>query len=328
MAGDLNATLVPATGALLEEILDETYPLWGEGLSRAASGRYNRAQLKTAWGSAHLRRVALVSPDGGLLSTAKRYDLHARLHGRRVRALGIGAVFTPARLRGRRLALALLERLLETARQEGFGLALLFSAIGSDYYRRVGFEAVPLEQLSLDVHPARGAPAVLVRAGTDRDSRFLADMHEARAQASRWPFALERNEEFITFAIARRRLLAGLGPPGLRELEFFVVDEADRPAAYAVLLNTRGSRMLCECGDRDPSGARVGALLQSLRARTPHERPSFIRAWLPPGFHPPQIDIVRVERPSVTLMLAPVQPGASIPRLEVQDVMYWLGDVV
>jgi hypothetical protein len=46
-----------------------------------------------------------------------------------------------------------------------------------------------------------------------------------------------------------------------------------------------------ECGDRDASGARVGALLQALIAREPVERRPTIRAWLPPRFLPPQVTI-------------------------------------
>src|SRR5450759_4348980 len=86
--------VVAATGDLLEEILDETYPMWGEGLERAAYSKYNQAQLATPWGATHLRRVALMD-EGRLLATAKRYDLTARVDGQVVRMLGLGAVFTP-----------------------------------------------------------------------------------------------------------------------------------------------------------------------------------------------------------------------------------------
>ena len=58
--GGMAIEVVPATGDLLERILDDTFPIWGEGLDRAAYARYNRAQLATPWGATHLRRVALV----------------------------------------------------------------------------------------------------------------------------------------------------------------------------------------------------------------------------------------------------------------------------
>jgi len=42
-------------------------------------------------------------------------------------------------------------------------------------------------------------------------------------------------------------------------------------------------------GDRDPSGARVGAILQALIAREPVQHRPTIRAWLPHGFVAPQV---------------------------------------
>src|SRR5512140_1605605 len=129
----MDRTIVPATGALLEDILAQSYDIWGEGLSRAAYARFNRAQAESPWGAAHLERVALVL-SGRLLCTAKCYDLRARLDGRAVRVLGIGAVFTPPYLRGQGFAPDLIHGLLERGRRDGYDLALLFSAIGADYY--------------------------------------------------------------------------------------------------------------------------------------------------------------------------------------------------
>ena len=170
---------------------------------------------------------------------------------------------------------------------------------------------------------------MLVRAGDDQDVRFLVEMHDARAAASTWRFALERDADLIHYGIARKRLLAGLGPPGLRHVDYFVADEGGRPAAYALLLGSNGGRMLCECGDRDPTGARVGALLQALVARTPADRPQPIRAWLPPGFRPPQIDLLQPERATVTMMMRSLRADAAIePPLATGEVMYWLADVV
>ena len=69
-------TVTVADPAVHEQILDLTYPLWGEGLTRQAYGAWNRGQMSTPWGRTHLERVALV--DGGqLLSSAKRYDFDA-----------------------------------------------------------------------------------------------------------------------------------------------------------------------------------------------------------------------------------------------------------
>src|SRR5687768_17996216 len=71
--------LILAEGAVLERILRESHDIWSDSLSRPAYDRFNAAQMRTAWGSRRLRRVALVDDRGDLLSSAKRYDLDARL---------------------------------------------------------------------------------------------------------------------------------------------------------------------------------------------------------------------------------------------------------
>src|ERR671915_1846037 len=109
--------LVSATGAVLEAILSDTYEIWHDGLSSTAYPRFWTGQLKTAWGSAHLNRVALV--DGSkVLSSAKRYDFSARIEGRIRRVLGIGAVFTSPGRRGQGGAQRLIELMLEAAEAE------------------------------------------------------------------------------------------------------------------------------------------------------------------------------------------------------------------
>src|SRR5262245_12410866 len=161
-------------GPYLQQVLDHSYPLWHEGLSRPAYGRYYAGQLATPWGRHHLQRFALVDR-GDVLASAKLYSLDASLDGRPARVAGIGALFTSPAHRGRGHAAALVERLLERAAADGADMALLFSIIGADYYARLGFEPVATPDLALRVmeDERRGAPMTLVRAGEDRD---LADV--------------------------------------------------------------------------------------------------------------------------------------------------------
>ena len=113
-----------------------------------------------------------------------------------------------------------------------------------------------------------------------------------RARAERYRFHLERDRDFVHFAIVRKRLLAGLGPAGDREVQFFVAEEGSSAVAYVVITVRGGGWVLEECGDRDPTGARVGAILQVLIARDPSAARPAITAWLPSDFRPPQIEIV------------------------------------
>jgi len=316
---------VPATGDLLERILDDTFPVWGERLDRAGYARYNRAQLGTPWGSAHLRRVALV--DGGrLLATAKRYSLVGRIDGRPVKILGLGAVFTPIAERGHGHAATLLRRLMDDAAAEGFGLALLFSEIDPRYYERLGFRRLPVNQVALSVRPGKhlGTPMIPLRSGDFGDLASLVEINAAQSDGYR--FALVRDADYIRQAITKKRLLAACGRPGHRTVEFLVVEEGGRAAAYAVLFEVGEFAMIGECGDRDPSGSRVGALLQAVIARDPSRRLR-LRAWWPTSFLPPQVDIVAHETAPVTMMLRPL--GRTVwpePALKAADIMWWHAD--
>jgi hypothetical protein len=81
-----------------------------------------------------------------------------------------------------------------------------------------------------------------------------------------------------------------------------------------------------ECGDRDPSGARVGAILQALIAREPMERRPVIRGW-PPGFVPPPVTIVSAT-PAAEVMLARFLTPTTIQlRLSRDDVLFWRSDI-
>src|SRR5580765_7862752 len=228
------ADLTIVEGPYLQQVLDHSYPVWHDGLSRASYGRYYAGQLATPWGRTHLQRLALVER-GEVLASAKLYTLDASLDGHRLRIAGIGALFTAPAHRGRGHARVLVERLQERSANEGATVALLFSIIGADYYAGLGFEPIATPDLSLRVieDTRRGAPMTLVRAGEDRDLPDVVAM--GRARAGRYRFHLERDRDFVHFAIVRKRLLAGLGPAGDREVQFFIAEEGASAVAYVVI---------------------------------------------------------------------------------------------
>ena len=315
--------VVLAEGQLLERILDVTFPIWHEGLSRKAYSQWNAAQMKTAWGRQHLQRFALVADDGTLLASAKRYRYDVRLDGREGWMCGIGAVVTPPEQRGRGYARELIQRLVQEARQSGALCAGLFSEIGSGFYERLGFRTIPLDEVTVIVRRKNGAPAMLVRAGEDRDLAALAAMHERRSADAR--LTLRRSASMIGYALAKKRLLAGLGRVGLRQLEFFVAEEGASAVAYVVLSVNANGWTLEEAGDRDPAGARLGGILQVLLEREPARQTPLIRAWWPRSFAvPPQIELTdRVDARDL-FMVRPLADVAIPTRPE--DVFYWRSD--
>ena len=317
--------LVPAEGWILDRILAESHAIWSDGLSRPAYAKYNAAQLRTAWGSQHLSRVALVDGED-VLASAKRYDLTVRVDGEVVRALGIGAVFTPELQRRRGYAGELIDRLMREAAADGAALAVLFSEIDPDYYARMGFFAIPRRELF--IHPrdgTRGAPAILVRAGEERDIPSVTAL--ARAMAASHRFALAPDEDFVRFGLSKKRLLAGLLDPHLLNVEFFIVEEGATAVAFAILTVTSEDVVLEMCGDRDPTGARVGALLQVLAARDPANPPSVMSGFLPPGWLPPQLDIEGGTPVKEVMMVKPLREDVLTRPLTSEEVLYWHGDL-
>lgn len=316
-------TVVPAEGALLDEILDKTFTIWNEGLVRPAYGQWNRAQVKTPWARTHLQRYASIDEGGRLLATAKQYRFDVRVGDREGWMCGIGAVFTPPEQRGHGHASSLVEELVTRAQRDGALLASLFSEIGAVFYERLGFTVIPLDEVTIAVNRKGGAPAMLVRGGEERDLEAVAAMHTVRSSSA--PFALRRDRPLVHYALSKKRLLAGLGPIGLRQLEFFVAEEGASAVAYVVLNVNANGWTLEEAGDRDPAGARLGAMLQVLLAREPSHHMPLIRAWWPRAFVvPPQIQLTDRSVPKDLFMVRPLS-DVRMPKTA-DDVFYWHAD--
>ena len=315
--------VVVAEGLLLERILDLTYPVWSEGLTRRAYGRWNIAQTRTAWGRDRLHRFALLDARGDLLATAKRYRFDMRLDGRDGWMCGFGAVFTPPERRGRGYSTQLLEALIDRSREEGALLASLFSEIGAAFYERLGFTTVPLDEATIEVRRKDGAPAMLVRAGEERDLPAIAALNDVRSAGVR--FSLRRDASLVAYALSKKRMLAGLGRPGLRNLEFFVAEEGASAVAYVILFENVHGWTLEEAGDRDPAGARLGAILQVLMAREPSQRTPLIRTWWPRSFPvPPQLELTERSDARDLFMVRRLADVATLSSAD--DVFYWRSD--
>jgi hypothetical protein len=319
------AAVVPAEGVILERVLEAEHAVSPEGLSREAFAKFDAARVKTAWGRHHQRRFALV--DGAtVLASATQYDLAAVLDQRPVRVCGLAAISTGPSGGNAAHARELVDHLLDRAARDGDAIALLFSDLGQQ--NQAGFAVIPMTEVELRVTESsrRGAPMTLIRGGEERDLAAIVAMGRIRAVPFR--FHLDRDVDFVQYAITKKRLLAGLGQAGARQLHFFIAEEGTTAAAYVVVSIVGGTWTIEECGDRDPSGARVGAILQALIARKPVEARPTIRAWLPRGFVPPQVTIVSEMPATEVLMVRSLGSTAVQPPLSGADVLYWRGDVL
>jgi hypothetical protein len=319
-------TLVQAEGAVLQRILATTPLVACGGLSREAFAKYDAAQAKTPWALQHRRRFALMHANE-VLASAERYDLIGTLDRQPVTICGIAAVLDHEADDKGGYGGVLVERLLETATREGADLALLFHSADPASPVPDGFAVVPTIDVELTVTESSryGAPMTLVRGGEDRDLDAIVAMGRARADSFR--FALDRNVDLIKHALIRKRLLAGLGVAGMRQLEFVIAEEGIAAAAYIAISIVGGTWTIEECGDRDATGARVGAILQALIAREPAESRPAIRGWLPPGFRPPQVVIADARAAPPLLLARALSSRVRDVHLSAPDMMYWRSDL-
>ncbi len=317
------AIIIPVEGTILERVLETAHSISSEGLSRHAYAQLDAARLRTAWGRCHQRRLALVE-GGDVLASAKQYDLAAVLDHQPVRVCGIAEICPRPARDGH--ARELVDRLLAQAARDGAALALVFSD-RSDEQQLAGFDVIRMTDAEIRVAESsrRGAPMALIRGGEERDLAAIVAMGQVRASAFR--FHLERDVDFVHHAIMKKRLLAGLGTAGARQLHFFIAEEGITAAAYVVISIVGGMWTIEECGDRDPSGARVGAILQALIAREPVERRPTIRAWLPRGFVPPQVTIESAKPSTAVMMVRSLGTMEVRPSLSGDDVLYWRSDI-
>lgn len=294
--------------------------------ARLLERRLHAAQMKTAWGGRHQRSFALAEGDE-ILASATQYDLTAVLDGRAVRVCAIAPVSRGTPCRGVSHGRELVELLLSRAARDGSEMALLFSQTGVADDVGDGFQTIHLIDVTLDVaqSPRHGAPMTMVRGGEERDLAAIVAMGRARAEPFR--FHLDRDVDFVRHALVTKRLLAGLGPADARQLQFFIAEEGITAAAYVIVSVVGEAWTLEECGDRDGSGARVGALLQALIARAPMERRPTIHAWLPPRFLPPQVSITSAKPSAQTLRVRMLDANAVVPPLSSDDVLFWRSDL-
>ena len=105
------------------------------------------------WRPSHTRVIA---DAGRLVSALRIWDRRLHLGSTPVRMGGIGGVTTHPGHRGRGLATRLMRETAGHLRDDGYDLGLLFSAIPSRFYRRMGWASVPLMGFRAELRAAPG----------------------------------------------------------------------------------------------------------------------------------------------------------------------------
>jgi GNAT superfamily N-acetyltransferase len=134
--------------AYARDILPQTVALWAGKRDFQTYEAQTLAIARSGYGRRHYRTVGLFDGDVTVASF-KRYERVMHDGPRRIHALGIGAVFTPERLRGRGYASVMLGHALDQAKAGGFDVAYLFSDIRPQFYEPLGFKMLASREISL-----------------------------------------------------------------------------------------------------------------------------------------------------------------------------------
>ena len=276
------ASLTVARDDQLDSIYRESHALWGSGLPFEHYLGLWRELTDTQWARRHAGVYVWCDETGRMLSSVKLYRPELRVGDRVCRATIIGALFTPSALRGRGYASRLVQAALAHAREQTDPLALLFSDIGTQFYDRLGFRALPAEEqwgaLPTDPHPPAGwslrpktGPdlATMSRAHLDFcTSRPLAMIRDA----AHWTFLDVRSSRF--FERLNDRRLTYRQQIALRGSEF---------AGYLITVEGRGEWNVREVGAVEGSPETMATILRLGAQQAQAAGLRRFYGWLPPG---------------------------------------------
>jgi len=273
--------------AYVRDVLPHSASLWGGERSFDEYVDEFRTLCASGFGRRRFRTLGL-GIDGTLGASCKRYQRELRCGERTLRAVGIGAVFTPPEQRGRGYATALIGALLDAERAAGTDLAFLFTDIHPAFYERLGFIALPSRNIVLraDALPAtRVGVRVLGDADAPAQARCFAGLER------RQPFALarpplvwewlrlrarsrEQHGTPIRLGLGRGRSLAAyVSGRRFPAVDTFVFDELafvdeDAAAAIPALLRSAAGDLRKVTGWLPPEPARAALPRGAVRPRT------------------------------------------------------------
>ncbi|HXN55242.1 MAG TPA: GNAT family N-acetyltransferase [Myxococcales bacterium] len=280
--------------------------IWGGGLAQDKFVAFQRRLAAAPEAKGRYRMFGLFPRgDGTLLSGMKAYEFEGSFRGAPLRILGIGAVFTPSRLRKRGYAARMLHLAMERFQAGGADAALLFSDIGSSYYERLGFNAVESGEAVVE---AQALPRMSgFRRAEPGDEAAMSDLFEsARAVGA---FSLSRDGWALRFQLRRLRELARARNQGEPEWGF-VVEGTAGEAAAVVRLSRDAVDVLEAAWTSETARDRLLGGLRDFLGRWDRTR---LRVWptsLLRGLFAPS------PRGSAIAMVAPLSAGVRLPRAE------------
>ncbi|HEV2262859.1 MAG TPA: GNAT family N-acetyltransferase [Candidatus Rubrimentiphilum sp.] len=292
-----------APDAYARQVLPLTHELWANGRTFEAYVDQTVELARTGYGKRYYRTLGL-RIGKQIVASFKRYDRHARLRGQQLAAMGIGAVFTPAKNRGRGYASVMLATALDRARSQRFDFAYLFSDIHPQFYKALGFVELSSRLISF-------------RADALSKARIDVD----RLQPKDWPAirrCFDATEQLRNYGFVR-------GPLFWTWLQTRIRHGSEHAHGQAVHLGVRRGRGLAAyvLGQREPK--HDAYVLDEFGVATPKDRglvEPLLRAaagdlrritgWLPPASVRSLLPRGSVrKRKDAVFMIAPLSPNGT-----------------
>ncbi len=162
----------------IKQAMSQSHVLWGEGASLEERTSFLLKKLGL-FGPDIFYMSGMISPSGELVSSMKRYYFDLLVDQKKVKAIGLGAIFTDPNKRGKGHGAELIKRVLEEANQkESCQAAFLYSDINPAFYQQFGFEAFPAQRWSLDPRQSTSGQILETREAQSTDLDQLLDWYE------------------------------------------------------------------------------------------------------------------------------------------------------
>jgi predicted N-acetyltransferase YhbS len=254
-------------------VLPLTAALWAGARSFDRYAEHTMEIARSGYGRRHFRTMGFYDGDQ-LVASYKRYERTIRSGNERLRAAGIGAVYTPPVYRGRGFASAMLAMELDRSRDAGFDVAYLFSDIRPQFYEEIGFHTLPSRSISLRADTLASMRIEVARL-EERDWTGVARCFDLGERKRPWSFGRTP----LVWSFLRLRMRHGSEHPSSVETNL-VVRRGRGIAAY--VLGVRAPQhdafILDEYGFCDAEAATlVPALLRSAAGDLQR-----VTGWLPP----------------------------------------------
>lgn len=210
--------LIPGEWSDIQSVLRDSHAIWSSGLDKSTYYEYIWWQMNHRWSRRHYQYFVAKTGDD-VVASIKLYTLRAFSRHQEFKIGGIGAVYTPRIHRGHDYARQLLEAIHDYCEDEDYDAMLLHSDIGLDFYAELGYEPLGACEFYIWLPAADSEyKTPLPDLGEDESARYSLGSVELsmvpymvrhyRRWRERQPFAMDRDEDYWHYKLARERYVS------------------------------------------------------------------------------------------------------------------------